>query len=60
MDYEKKLNRMARHLKDHPSDYQTKISLLITNSKMIEKRRRDAMIDRLRDVAEIRRRLNGE
>lgn len=60
MDYEKKLNRMATHIRDHPADYQTKISYLINYSRMIEKRRRDAMTSRVRDVAEIRRKLNGE
>ena len=60
MDYESKINRMVNHLQEHPADYQTKISLLKVNSHRIEKQRRDAMISRVRDVAEIRRRLNGE
>lgn len=60
MDYESKINRMVNHLHEHPADYQTKISLLKVNSQRIEKQRRDAMISRVRDVAEIRRRLNGE
>lgn len=60
MDYESKINRMVNHLQENPADYQTKISLLKVNSQRIEKQRRDAMISRVRDVAEIRRRLNGE
>ena len=60
MDYDRKINRMLNHLSDHPADYQTKISLLKANSKRIEKRRRDEMVERVRAVAEIRRGRNAE
>lgn len=60
MDYEKKLNRMANHLRDHPADYQTKVAYLVNRSRMIDKMRRNAMVGRVRDVAEIRRKIYGE
>jgi len=60
MDYEAKINRMANHLRDHHADYQTRISLLKANSKRIEKDRRNAMIERVKDVAEMRRKLYGK
>jgi len=56
MDYEMRMDKILHHLEKHPHDYQSKISLLKLNSKRIEHERRQVMIGRLRNLAEIRRR----
>lgn len=56
MNYEEKMNRIIKHLEDHPHDYQSKISLMKLNSRRIDTERRHAMIERLRNLSEIRRR----
>ena len=55
MDYKAKLERMDRHLEEHPADYQTVISRLKTASDMIDHERRRKVNARLRKVAEYRR-----
>lgn len=57
MNYDKKIVRMEKHLKEHPADYQTKISLMKSKSKRIDARRHQMQIVRLKKVAEARRKL---
>lgn len=54
------IERLEEHIKEHPADYQSVISLYKQRSKAIEKRRRNREIEMLRKVAEIRRQLNEE
>ena len=55
MDYLKKLEQMDRHLEEHPKDYQTVISRLITYSNAIEQERKERVNARLREVAKYRK-----
>lgn len=55
MDYIEKLDRMDRHLKEHPNDYQTVISRMKTYSEAVETERRHYRDHRLARLAEIRR-----
>lgn len=52
--------RIEEHLKEHPADYQSVISLYKQRSKAIEKEIRKREIEMLRKVAEIRRKRNEE
>ena len=49
------IERIEEHLKEHPADYQSVISLYKQKSKEIEKKRRKREIEMLRKVARIRR-----
>ena len=60
MDYREKLDRMDAHLKEHPKDYQTVIARMKTYSKYVDHVRRQAVIERLKNVAKYRRELNEE
>lgn len=53
-----KLERIQRHLEEHPTDYQSVISYLKAKSKAIEKERKLQSIAEIRHIAEIRRKLN--
>lgn len=54
MNYEEKMERIARHLDEHPNDYQSVISLVKVNSDAIADRRRRRANEKKRLVAEIR------
>lgn len=64
MDYAQKLDRMDKHLEEHPHDYQTVIARLKTQSDMIDHEMRKSRCKRLKRLAEIRRKRkehsNGE
>lgn len=60
MDYAKRITKMEEHLKQHPKDYQTQISLLKTKSDAYQDRIRNRKIYRMKRLAEVRRQLKGE
>lgn len=60
MDYAEKLDRMDRHLAEHPHDYQTVIARLKTASKAYDHEQRKKSVARLKRIAEIRRQLREE
>lgn len=56
-----KLERMEEHLKRHPNDYQTAISLLKNRSKEFDIARKKVQDKRKKEIAFYKRRLkNGE
>lgn len=55
-----RLERLSRHLEDHPSDYQARIALLKIRSDVIEYSLRQRRNAKLKRVAEIRRKYNEE
>lgn len=60
MNYEEKLYRMDKHLKEHPHDYQTVVSRLKVASQAYEHRMKQSRNERLKTIAEIRKRLKEE
>lgn len=52
-----KSEKIAEHLKTHPTDYQSVISLYKARSKEIEQRIGKRRIERLKRIAEWRERL---
>lgn len=60
MDYKEKLDRMDKHLAEHPHDYQTVIARMKTYSDAVEYERCKAVNERLAKVAHYRRMLDGE
>lgn len=58
MNYEEKLERMDRHLAEHPKDYQTVIARLKTYSDAVEHERKKRIQMRLANVAKYRRMRN--
>lgn len=62
MDYAEKLDRMDRHLQDHPHDYQTVIARLKVASRAIDyatKKDRDMRLKRLAEIRRKREERNG-
>ena len=55
MDYNEKLERLDRHLAEHPKDYQTVIARLKTFSDAVEHEMYLKKVERLKRVAEYRR-----
>lgn len=60
MDYAEKLQRIDRHLEEHPHDYQTVIARLKTQSDMIDHQMRKNARSRLSRLSEIRRKRRKE
>lgn len=60
MDYSKKINKMEEHLKSHPGDYQTQISLLKVRSDAYQNRMYQRRIYRMKRLAEVKKQLKGE
>ena len=60
MDYIERLDRMDKHLAEHPHDYQTVIARMKTYSDAVEHERRKAINERLAKVATYRRMLDGD
>lgn len=54
---EDRLRRLETHVKNHPTDYQSVISLLKLRSEVIEKQRKQSQIEHLRKVAAYRKML---
>ena len=62
MDYAEKLDRMDRHLQDHPHDYQTVIARLKVASRAIDyatKKDRDMRLKRLAEIRRKREKKHG-
>lgn len=60
MDNIAKLKRMDEHLAKHPADYQTVIARLKTISDIYEHRGDKVKIERLKRLAEIKRKMREE
>ncbi len=50
-----KVQRLEKHLKKHPTDYQAVVAHLVARSDAIDHAQRMKLIERKRRVAEIRR-----
>ena len=59
-DYESKLVTIANHLREHPNDYQSKISLYKNHSRLIEQKRELKRIEKRKKIAEIKRSMQNE
>ena len=53
----KKVARIEKHLEENPADYESVVSLFKTRSKVIEAARRRRQNERLKKVAEWRKKL---
>lgn len=60
MDYIEKLEKLDKHIKDNPKDYQAVISRLKTRSKAIDHYRKQKLNMRMKYVAEIKRKYEQE
>ena len=60
MDYNKKLERLDRHLAEHPKDYQSVIARMKTYSDAVEHDIYLRKIARRKKMAKYRREANGE
>lgn len=58
MDYLERIEKLDAHLAEHPKDYQAVIARLKTVSDGIEHQRHMVMTERMKKVAEYRRRLD--
>ena len=58
MDIEENIARVEDHLKRHPADYQSVISLLKLKSRAVEKKIQTRRIEKQRKIAECRRILD--
>lgn len=58
MDYKARLDRLDAHLAEHPTDYQAVIARLITYSDSVGHERHQRQVERLKKIAECRRKLN--
>ena len=56
MEYAERLERLDKHLEEHPKDYQARIARIKTYSDAVEHERYLKRIARLKRVAEFRRR----
>lgn len=56
MDYTERLQKLDKHIAEHPTDYQAVIARLKTRSDAIEHQMYLKKIERLKRVAEFRRR----
>lgn len=60
MDYNRKLQKLDKHLAEHPRDYQSVIARIKTFSDAVEHEQYKRKIARLKRVAEFRRGLNEQ
>lgn len=60
MDYAAKLDRLDKHIKEHPKDYQSVVARMKTYSDAVEHGMYLRRVERMRRLAEIRRKKNGE
>lgn len=58
MDKAEKVERLEKHVKEHPTDYQAVIGLLKARSDLIEHGYYLQMVERKKKVAYYRRKLN--
>ena len=54
-DLKEKIYRMERHMMEHPSDYQTAISLLINRSRQYDNEQKKRYIEEMKRVARIKK-----
>lgn len=59
MDYIEKLERIDRHLSEHPKDYQSVITRMKTYSDAVEHEMYLRRVERMKRLAKVRRRKNG-
>ena len=57
-EMEQRARRLHEHVQEHPSDYTAVIAELKLKSDIIDKARKDAVNERLKEVARIRRQRN--
>lgn len=60
MDYAKRLDKLDKHIQEHPKDYQAVIARMKTYSDAVEHEMYQRKIARLKRVAEFRRAYYGE
>ena len=60
MDYNKRLERLDRHIEEHPKDYQAVIGRLKCYSDAVEHQMYLRRVARLKSVAEVRRKRNEQ
>lgn len=60
MNYIEQLEKLDRHITEHPKDYQAVIARMKTYSNAVDKQRQSVTNERLKRVAEIRRRRIAE
>lgn len=58
MDYNSKLERLDKHIAEHPKDYQSVIARMKTYSDAVEHEQYQRKIARLKRLAEVRRKRN--
>lgn len=60
MNYIEQLEKLDKHIAEHPKDYQAVIARMKTYSNAVDKQRQSVTNERLKRVAEIRRRRIAE
>lgn len=58
--YDEKAERMRKHLRTHPKDWQTVVSLFKTESKSVDYEKWQRTIEKQKVVAEYRRKADGK
>lgn len=54
MDYTKKIEKIEKHLENHPQDAQSQVALLIARSNQYEHERYVKQISKLKEIAKWR------
>lgn len=60
MDYNKRLEKLDKHLAEHPKDYQSVIARMKTYSNAVEHEQYKRKVARLKHLAEWRREHGGK
>lgn len=55
--YTEKIERMKRHIEEHPNDYQTKISLIQLNSREIDYQHHLKRVEMFKKIEKYKREL---
>lgn len=55
--YTEKIERMKRHVSEHPNDYQTKISLIQLNSREIDHQRHLKHVEMVKKIEKYKKEL---
>lgn len=56
-DYAKEIEQMEEHLREHPNDYQTQISLLVAKSNYLYYEHEHSMIPTKRRISRIKKEI---
>lgn len=59
MDYTAKLDRLDKHIQEHPKDYQSVIARMKTYSDAVEHQMYLKRVERMKKLAEVRSKRNG-